>query len=97
LLKALDELLEREGEPLGGHVADDDAVGDLEQDLLLPALGVGVGHVEAEVDDGLLLGGVNPVRVGVDRLHVPLVDEHLNLLLLTGLGLGALILLFRHG
>src|SRR5687767_6265395 len=60
LLEALDELLERQRQTLGGHVADHDAVGHLEQHLLLAALRVGVGHVEAEIDDGLLLGGVDP-------------------------------------
>jgi len=95
LLKALDELLEGEGQALGGDVADDDAVGHLEEDLLLALLGVGVGHVEAEVDDGLLLGGVDAVGVGVERLHVALVDQNLNLLLLTGRG-SRLFLIFCH-
>src|SRR5258707_14303432 len=79
LLEALDELLERQGEALGGHVADDHAIGDLEKHLLLLAgLGVGVGHVEAEVDDSLLLGGMNAIRVRVERLHLALVNQYLD-------------------
>ena len=50
LLVAADELLQRRRQPLHVRVAHDHAVGHLEQQLLLPALRVGVGHVEAEVE-----------------------------------------------
>jgi len=96
LLEALDELLERQRKTLGRHVADHDAVRHLEQHLLLlTGLGIRVRHVEAEIDHRFLFGGVDAVRVGVQRLHVPLVNQHLDLLL-TGCALTCLFDLFRH-
>ena len=55
---------QRGGEPLHVRVAHDHAVVHLEQQLLLAALRVGVGHVEAEVEHDLLGRRVDAVGVG---------------------------------
>ena len=69
LLIPLDELLKRERQALGVHVVQDHAIGDLEQKsrrlLLRPLARIGVGHVEAEIDDHFVGRRVNALGVGV--------------------------------
>ena len=105
LLIALDELAERHGQALGIDIAHDNAVGDLEEKLSLASglpLRVGVGHIEAEVDDDFFWGRVDPVGVGINGTELTFIQEDLNGLLgLLGLLLSWLLFLlilyfFRH-
>jgi hypothetical protein len=105
LLIALDELAERHGQALRIDIAHDNAVGDLEEKLGLASglpLRVGVGHIEAEVDDDFFRGRVNPVGVGINGTELTFIQENLNGLLgLLGLLLIWLLCLlilyfFRH-
>ena len=82
LLVAADELLQRDGEALHARVAHDHPLGHLEQQLLLLAtLRVGVGHVEAEVQDDFLSRVVDAVGVGEVGAHLALVEQELHRLL----------------
>lgn len=102
LLVSLDELSERHSKAFGVDIAHDNAIGDFEEELSLPGgltLGIGVGHIEAEIDDDFFRGRVNPVGVGVDGPEFSFIQEDLDLLL-SGLPLWLFLLLilyfFRH-
>jgi len=77
----LDELRQRKGKSLDGGIAQDDPVARLEEHLGLAGLGVGVEHVEAEIDDDFFAGGVDAIAIGERDAHFALVDHQLHLLL----------------
>ena len=85
LLVPLDQLAQRHRQPLGAGVAHDHPVGDLEQQPGVAALlRVGVGHVEAEVDDHFFGRRMDAVGVREDDLQVALVENHLHALIRRG-------------
>src|SRR5580704_9927406 len=83
LLVALDQLSERQGEPFGGAVAHDRAVGDFqEQGLLIGVARVGVGHVESQIDDDFVVGCVDAIGIEIKRLEFAFIEQNLHLGLL---------------
>src|SRR5947208_993082 len=95
LLISLHELRERSRQSLGVRITHDDPIVDLEEKLLTAAalrVGIGVGHVEANVENHLVGRRVKAIRVGINRAQLALIEHDLNLLLLglvAGKGLAA--------
>jgi hypothetical protein len=78
LFVALDELTQGLGEALGVHVGHDHAIRDFQEQLLLACLGIGVGHVEAEIDNHFIVGGVNSIGIAVDLAQLAFVQKNLD-------------------
>ena len=46
--------------------------------LLLACLGIGVGHVEAQIDNHFIVGGVNAIGIAVNLAKFALVQKNLD-------------------